>query len=647
MSSVRSINYTGKDFNSFKEQLIEFAKNYFPDSYSDFTVPSPGTMFLEMAAYVGDILSFYQDIQVQETFIQYAKNPANLYAIAYILGYRPKVTTVSETELEFRQIVPAVKEEYEEEVSGSIILKKKFHPDWEKLYKVEEYSDFKCSVQAETGFLLRDAVDFSFSSSYDPTEIYIGGLDANDDPLYYEFYKKGKVFSGEIRETTFTFGSYKKFQTVELEDSNIVTIIKIENTETGEIWTEVPFLGQDTVFEEERVEDREKALKDGTAYNLRLRKVDRRFTTRFNTKGNLVIQFGAGVYAEDSDEENFLPNPISLQAGTQEFIDQYDLAYDPSNFLFSKSYGLAPTNCTLKITYIVGGGLSANVPADAITEYNLLRLANTVTGQSVDLSDLTVELDDGSDAGIVLDGLVWTNHKPAVGGRSGDSLEEIRENSLRSFAEQKRIVTLKDYNVRALSMPQKFGSICKVFAANEPLTNVDLSALARNPLAITLYVLSQDVEGHLVPTSDTIKENLRTYMSQYMMITDAIDIKDAYVINIGFNYDVILRPGVQTRDVLLACNLAIQDYMKTEKRYINEPINLADIYTLLDTVEGVQTVKNIAVVNLTRHQGEGYSEFIYDIPTALRNNIIYPSYDPCIFELRYPEKDILGRAVTL
>ena len=641
MSSIRSINYTGKDFNSFKEQLIEFAKNYFPDSYSDFTVPSPGTMFLEMAAYVGDILSFYQDIQVQETFIQYAKNPANLYAIAYMLGYRPKVTTVSETELEFRQIVPAVQVTNSK---GEV----EYQPDWSKLYKVEEYSDFRCSLQSNTDFLLKDAVDFSFSSSYDPTEIYVGALDGKNNPLYYEFYKKGKVFSGELRETTFNFGAYKKYQTVELKDVNIVTIVKVENVETGEVWTEVPFLGQDTVFEEERLEDRERALKDGTAYSLRLKKVDRRFTTRFNTKGNLILQFGAGMYAEDSDEENFLPNPISLQPGTQDFVDQYDLAYDPSNFLFSKSYGLAPTNCTLKVTYIVGGGLASNVPANSITEYNLLRLSNTETGVTVPLENLTVEINDGSDSGLVLDGLVFTNPKPAVGGRSGDTPEEIRENSLRSFAEQKRVVTLKDYNVRALSMPQKFGTISKVFAANEPLTNVNLSALVRNPLAITLYVLSQDIEGHLTEASDLIKDNLRTYLSQYMMITDAVDIKDAYVINVGFNYDIVLRPGVQTRDVLLECNRAIQDYMKIEKRHINEPLNLSDMYALLDTVEGVQTVKNIKVSNLAGRIGDKkYSPFSYDIPTATRNNVIYPSYDPCIFELKYPDIDILGRAVTL
>lgn len=641
MSSTRSINYTGKDFNSFKEQLIEFAKNYFPDSYSDFTVPSPGTMFLEMAAYVGDILSFYQDIQVQETFIQYAKNPANLYAIAYMLGYRPKVTTVSETELEFRQIVPAVQSINSK---GEV----EYQPDWSKLYKVEEYSDFRCSLQSNTDFLLKDAVDFSFSSSYDPTEIYVGALDGENNPLYYEFYKKGKVFSGELRETTFNFGAYKKYQTVELKDANIVTIVKVENVETGEVWTEVPFLGQDTVFEEERLEDRERALKDGTAYSLRLKKVDRRFTTRFNTKGNLILQFGAGMYTEDSDEENFLPNPISLQPGTQDFVDQYDLAYDPSNFLFSKSYGLAPTNCTLKVTYIVGGGLASNVPANSITEYNLLRLSNTETGVTVPLENLTVEIDDGSDSGLVLDGLVFTNPKPAVGGRSGDTPEEIRENSLRSFAEQKRVVTLKDYNVRSLSMPQKFGTISKVFAANEPLTNVNLSALVRNPLAITLYVLSQDIEGHLTEASDLIKDNLRTYLSQYMMVTDAVDIKDAYIINVGFNYDIVLRPGVQTRDVLLECNKAIQSYMKVEKRHINEPLNLSDIYALLDTVEGVQTVKNIKVSNLAGRIGDKkYSPFSYDIPTATRNNVIYPSYDPCIFELKYPDIDILGRAVTL
>lgn len=641
MSVQRSINYTRKDFSSFREQLLDFAKNYFPDSYSDFSVPSPGSMFLEMAAYVGDILSFYQDVQVQETFLKYAKNPANLYAIAYMMGYRPKVTTVAEVELTFCQNVRAIREEDSE---GNV----SYHPDWDSLYKVEEYSEIRCVAAANTKFLLRDAVDFSFSSSYDPTEILVGELDSEGNPLSYQFFKKGVAFSGELREKDFSFGEYKKFQTVTLKDDKIVGIVSAVDVENGEEWVEVPALGQDTVFESYRVEDRAQALKEGTAHILRLKKVDRRFVTRFNHKGNLEIQFGAGVYAEDSDEENFLPNPISLQPNTQDLVDKYDVAYDPSNFLFSKSYGLAPVNRTLRFTYIVGGGLTANVPANSLTEYDLLRISNTSTGTAVDVDDLTLDLGNG----IILDGLIFWNDKPAAGGRSGDTVEEIRENSIRTFAEQKRVVTLNDFNVRALSMPQKFGSISKVHAVNEPLTDVNVSALLRNPLAITLYVLSQDAEGHLIQTSNLIKNNLRNYLSEYMMITDAVDIKDAYIINLGINYDIVLRPGVQVREVLLRCNKTLQEYLKVEKRFINEPINLSDIYTLLDQVEGVQTVRNIYLKNLTEKDNSEdgrytYSPYCYGISEALRNNVLYPSYDPCIFEVKYPETDILGRAVTL
>lgn len=634
-TSTRSIKYNQKNFSGFKEQLLEFAKNYFPDSYSDFSVPSPGTMFLEMAAYVGDVLAFYQDVQVQETFIKYAKNPTNLYAIAYMMGYRPKVTTVAEAELTFQQNVLAVSETDE---NGNVT----YHPDWSKLIKIGAYSEIKCTALANTQFLLRDDVDFSFSSSYDPTEIYVGAVDSEGNPTYYQLYKKGIAFSGELREQSFTFGEFKKFQTITLKDENIVGVTKITDKNNKEEWEEVPTLGQDTVFVSERVENREEAVKQGTAYNLRLKKVDRRFTTRFNTKGTLDIQFGAGVYAEDSDEENFLPNPISLQPGTQDFVEKYDVAYDPSNFLFSKSYGLAPVNRTLTVEYIVGGGLSANVPANTLTEYSLLRVSSTETGESIDLDDLTIDLPDGTE----LNTIEFWNTNPASGGRSGDTLEEIRENSLRAFAEQKRIVTLGDYNIRALSMPQKFGTISKVYAVNEPLTDVEVSALFRNPLAITLYVLSQDVNGHLTTASSLVKENLRTYLSEYMMITDAIDIKDAYIVNIGINYDIVLRPGAQTREVLLDCNEAIQDYMKIEKRSINEPLNISDLYTILDQIEGVQTVQNVSIKNLTKRDGD-YSNYSYSIAVALRNHVLYPSYDPCIFEVKYPESDILGRAVTL
>lgn len=645
MNNNRSINYTGKDFSSFKQQLIEFAKNYFPDSYSDFTVPSPGTMFVEMAAYVADVLSFYQDIQVQETFLKYAKNPANLYAMAYMMGYRPKVTTVAEAEMEFIQRVPRVIEYTGSAEEGTLEIAD-IHPDWSKLIRINPYSQIRSNNIDSVNFLLRDTVDFSFSSSYDPTDIYVGDLDSDGNPTYYEFVKKGKVFSGEIREQTFHFDEYKKFQTIEITDTNIVGVLSIDDIDQEDPsegkWFEVPTLGQDTIFVEDQLEDRTRAVKEGTAYALRLQKVPKRFVTRFTTKGTMQIQFGAGMHIEDADEENFLPNPISLQPDTQDIVDRYDVSYDPSNFLFSKSYGLAPVNCTLRVRYIVGGGLKANVPAETLVESNLLDIQSTDSGQRINLDTLGFNTDDGQ----FVEGLSFHNPAPAYGGRSGDTLEEVRENSMRTFSEQRRIVTLKDFNVRALGMPQKFGSIAKVYAVNEPLTDVEESALLRNPLAITLYVLSEDADGHLTPTSELIKENLRRYLAEYMMITDAIDIKDAFIINVGFNYDVVLRPGFESRDVLLRCNEAVKEYMKIENRAINEPINLSDLYTLLDRVEGVQTVKNIGVKNLTSRNGD-YSKYSYGISVATRNNVVYPSYDPCIFELKFPDTDVLGRAVAL
>lgn len=618
MAVTRDINYQSKDFSTLKERLIEFAKNYFPDTYSDFSPVSPGMMFIEMASYVGDILSFYQDIQVQETFLQYAKNPANLYAIAYMMGYRPKVTTVAEVDLSITQVVGAT---VSEDGEGRTV----YDPDWNSTVRISEYSEVKGDIVDAPTFLLRDSVDFAVSSSTDPTEVFVLDFDEDGNPSSFGLKKYVRAFSGQIKSGSVSFGSYKKYQTFEIADDKVVGIVDmVDSDDSQKKWTEVPFLGQDTVFVETV---NSSSNIDGAPYLLSLEKVSRRFVTRFGTDGKLVVQFGSGMYASDEDQSNFLPNPISLEPNTQDLVDRYDVAYDPSNFLFSNSYGLAPVNCTLNYRYIVGGGVEANVNAHTLTKPGKIYLSNPRTGEAV------------TEAVLIID-----NENPATGGKSGDTLDEIRQNSLRSFSEQKRVVTLKDYSVRALSMPSKFGSISKVYATNEPLADVNLSALQRNPLAITLYILSQDINGNLTYASKAIRENLKNYLSEYMMVTDAIDFKDAYIVNIGIQYDVVLRPGTIARDVLLQCNEVIADYLKTENRAINEPINLSELYTLVDQVQGVQTVKLIKVLNL---QGGNYSKYAYDVEAATKNNIVYPSYDPCIFEVRYPDTDIVGRVVSL
>ena len=603
MAEERDIKYINKDFSDFRNQLVEYAKNYFPDTYNDFSPTSPGMMFMEMAAYVGDVLSFYQDTQLQETYLTYAKDPKNLYALAYMMGYKPKTTGVSEVEIEVSQIIDAT--------GGN------FNPDWTQAAIIQPNAILKSTDSSQTPFIINQRIDFSYSSSFEPTDVIINSLDTSDNPENYKLTKIVKAISGEVKTTTQTITSVEKFKTITIQDSNIVRVLEVTDSDNN-IWYEVPFLGQDTIYVDEEATSTDS---NGLPHTLTLRKVPRRFVSRFLSSGYLQLQFGAGT--NSSDDSVILPDPSNLNMGNNNADSTIDKAFDPSNFLYSKSYGIAPNNTTLTIKYLTGGGVTSNVPANTIT---------TVTNVEV--------LPQGAV-------LTYNNLRPAAGGRDGDTVEELRENSLRAFNEQSRAVTLQDYTVRALSLPGKFGSIAKAYAVQDQLTNsnsIDSVLVDNNPLAISLYVLSYDVNKKLVIGSQKLKENLKTYLSEYMLLTDSINIKDAFIVNIGVNYDIIVRPDFSGRDVLLNCNIKLQELFDTTKWTINQPVNLSQIYSTLDKVKGVQTVQNIEIVNKA---GGNYSAFGYDVKGATRSNVIYPSYDPCIFEVKYPEQDIKGRITTL
>jgi hypothetical protein len=355
-----------------------------------------------------------------------------------------------------------------------------------------------------------------------------------------------------------------------------------------------------------------------------LQKVPKRFVTRFNSDGNLLVQFGAGTVG--ADDSTFTPDPTNVGMGTLQGLNNLDKAYDPSNFLYTGTYGLAPSNTTLTIRYLVGGGIEANVPANTLTGYNA-----------------TTSAEEDDYAGT----LSFNNVQAATGGKDGDTIEEIRQNTLRAFSEQKRTVTLQDYTVRALSLDPKFGTIGKAFITHDELNSTKSSTdsiIDSNPLALSMYVLAFDNNKHLITATKTLKDNLRTYMAYYMPLTDALNIKDAFVVNIGVNFDILVRPNFNSRDVLLKCNNQLQDFFKITKWNINQPINVSTLYSLLDKVTGVQTVSKVEITN---KQGGNYSEYAYDIKGATRNNVIYPSYDTMIFELKFPNQDIKGRTTVL
>jgi len=604
MTHDRDIKYVNKDFTNYRDQLIEFSKSYFPDTYNDFSPTSPGMMFIEMAAYVGDVLSFYQDIQLQETYLQYAKNPSNLYTLAYMMGYRPKVTSVSQVDVSFSQTVG---------VDGG------GNPNWNQAMKIDANAQLISTSGGNIKFIVDRPINFKFSSSYDPTDVQVATL-SGTAPATFTLTKKARAISGELKTQTEVITSVEKFKTITVSDTNIVGIISIVDS-NGNTWYEVPFLGQDTIFNDSTNTSSDSSQ---VPYLLTLQKVPRRFVTRLDSSGILTIQFGSGITGQD--DSVLTPDPTNVGFGSTQGISRIDYAYDPSNFLNSQAYGLTPSNTTLTITYLVGGGVESNVPANTITTVSATKSATDTTY----INTLTVN-----------------NLQAATGGKDGDSVDDLRQNSMRAFNEQGRAVTLQDSTVRALSLPPKYGSVAKIYVTQDQLTNPNSSTdniLDSNPLSLSMYMLAYDLNKNLINVSTNLKNNLKQYLAQYMILTDALNLKDAFVVNVELDFDIIVQPNYIGRDVLVTCTEKLKEYFDITKWSINQPINISSLYTLLDQVKGVQTVQKIKLVNKV---GGDYSQYAYDLDGATRNNVLYPSYDPMIFEIKYPDTDIKGRITTL
>ncbi len=622
MAVRRNIQYLNKDFTELRASLINYARTYFPTTYNDFSPSSPGMMFMEMAAYVGDVLSFYLDNQIQENFLQYARQTNNLYELAYMFGYKPNVTQVATVDIDFYQQIPAL---------GVF----PYAPDFNYSLYIPENTTVASTYSGSVPFLIQDPVDFSVSSSGDPTEITVYSVDTFTNlPTFYLLKKTRKAISSTINTTTFNFTTPEQFATVEITANNIVGILDIVDSDDN-TWYEVDYLAQDTVFDSIKntnVNDPNLSQYQGdTPYLLQLKQVQRRFTTRFLNNTTLQLQFGAGTNT-DTDEE-ILPNPDNVGLGLPFEVDKLTTAFSPSNFVFTKNYGIAPSNTTLTVRYLTGGGVGANVPANTIN--------NISSGNIVFVNNLPNSV--ASTANYIFGTLAANNLAAADGGGDGDSTEEIRQNSSANFATQLRNVTQDDYLVRALSLPAKYGVISKAYIEPTKAQSVQSGAAAS---ILDLYVLSFDVNNKLTNASLALKQNLSTYLSQYRMVNDSINIKDAFIINIGINFDIIVLPNFNSNEVLTKCILALQDFFAIKNWQINEPILYRDLYTVIDAVEGVQTAKNITISNKVG-TALGYSPYAYDIAGATLNNVVYPSLDPMIFEVKYPNTDIQGRVVNL
>ena len=613
MAVRRNINYINKDFGQFRNQLINYSSTYFPSTYTDFTNTSVGMMFIEQAAYIGDVLSFYMDNQIQENFLQYARQPDNLYDMAYMYGYKPKTTGLAEVDIDFYQQVPA-------KLSGS-----EYVPDYDYALYFPSNTQVSTTGGNTVNFTTQDPIDFTISSSLDPTSVSVASISVGN-PSYYLLKKTRKTYSGTISSTQLSVGAPQEFLTYNITDSNIAGILDVVDSD-GNIWYEVDYLGQELIYDSLRntnVNSPNTSLDTDAPFLLQTKQVQNRFATRFLNSTTLQLQFGAGNPADTTEE--VIPNPFNVGLGLPFEQSKLTAAYSPTNFIFTNTYGVSPTNTTLTIRYYTGGGVQANVLANTTTNLNTGGIKfiqgglNTVTAQ------------------YVFDSLASNNPAGASGGKDGDSIEEIRQNSISNFTTQLRNVTADDYLVRALSMPSKYGKVSKAYTqkpkADEANTTLDL------------YVLTEDVNNKLTVASDTIKNNLKRYIEQYRMIGDTISIKDAFVINFSVDFEIITYPNFNSNEVLESCIVALQTYFNTNRWQIAQPIIIPDLFVLLDQLDGVQTVKNVLINNKTGTT-KGYSQWAYDMKGANQNGTIFPSLDPSIFEIRYPNTDIKGRVVNL
>ena len=657
----RDIKYLSKDFASFRKNLVEYSKTYFPKTYSDFNESSPGMMFIEMASYLGDILSYYTDDSLKESLMLYAEDKQNVIALANYLGYKPKVTAPAIVQLSVYQLAPAVG-------SGE-----DNRPDSDYYLRIKQGMVVESS-KTSVRFRTTELVDFNDATDREIT-VY---TDNGGEPTQYLIKKYVKAVSGELKTVNVDFGSPEQFSSINIADKNVIDIYDVRDSNGGK-WYEVPYLAQEMVYVDYPVsEQTDKDLaqfKDSVSNVLRVLKTSKRFVKKINQDNSTSIVFGGG---NTTNDEQLVPNLKNVGLGLNSSIDKMSSAYDPANFLKTTSYGQAPSNTTMSVSYLVGGGVESNVGKGELTSIKRIEFDDDTKTFAQNETTLYNKMKSS----VAVD-----NEIPATGGRGEETIDEIRENALANFGSQNRAVTRKDYQVRALSLPPKYGGIAKAFCSpdgqldnNSPasllkdtesldefvglindMKGKDLSDQemrdevrkllktkkgttneVNNPFAINLYILGYNSNKNLSILNRAVKENLKTYIGEYRMLTDGINIIDGFVINIGLDFEIRVYGGYNKREVLTKCITELKEYFDIDNWTFNMPINISEVEILIAGVEGVQSVPKCEVFNKCLGN---YSEHSYDIKAATKGKMVYPSVDPSVFEVNFPNKDLKGRVV--
>ena len=650
-NSRREIKYLNRDFSSFKTSLIEYSKTYFPRTYKDFSDASPGMMFIEMASYIGDVLSYYTDYQFKESLMPYAEERKNVLALANYLGYKTKPTKSSTTNIDLYQLIPSTKDS-----------NNNYIPDNNYALKIREYMEV--SNESGVSFITIDPVDFSLDSKFSPREVTVYSRDNYGIPQFFLLKKSVKVIAGKITTSSFTVGSSVPFYKISLSENNVIDIIDVKDSDNNK-WYEVDYLAQDLIFTE--TENTSFTNNTYVQYSsevpklIKSFKTSRKFVVNVTANNTTYLEFGAGTDA--TSDEVIYPNSELVGIGLKN-ISNLNLNYDTSKLLNSETFGQSPSNTVLTVQYLVGGGLTSNSPSDTIKNISSVTFLNDISGLTPSQNSLLTT---------VKNSFRISNPNPAVGGQNEESVEEIRQNALANFGSQNRTVTVDDYISRIYSIPPRFGSIAKVmvipnsdlsistnqtllngFVNNENQTTLINNSLENNfrkvnfdvsnPFSLNLYVLSYNSNKNLTQTNEALVYNIRHYLQKYKIISDSINIIDGYIINIGVDFKILVYNNFNKKEVLDQCLQKAKDFFNIDKWYFNQPININQFELELAKIEGVQSVAEVTFKNLNQNDGD-YSPHEYNLSEATHNKIIYPSLDPSVFEVKFPDNDIRGAVI--
>ena len=589
---ILPIDYTSRDFDSIRDDLMGIAERFYPNTFQDFSEASFGSLMLDAVAYVGDQLSFYMDYNVNESFLDTAYQYGNVVRQGRILGYKDRGRPSTYGEVAFFVLVPASQVGMGPDANYTPILKR-----GSQISSVDGLS-----------FVLTANVDFA-----DPTNSTVVARvdDATGAPTWYAIKAYGNVVSGQFSIQESTIGQFERFKRVGITDPNLTEIISVVDTEGNEYF-EVDYLAQDIVYKEM---SNKNFKNDNVPSILKPYLVSRKFTVE-RTSTNTYLQFGSGK----SGETNVIANPqsVALDIFGKDYVT--DTTFDPSRLTKNENFGLVPYNTTLTILYRATNPLNSNAAAGAVRE---------VTSGRFEFADETVLVAETRVS--VVNSLEVMNETPIMGDVDRPTTSEIKRRIYDTFPTQNRAVTQADYENVAYRMPAKFGSILRCSAQKDP------SALKRN---VNLYVISQDPQGKLAKTNATIKTNLKTWLDNYRMINDTIDILDPYIINIGINFVIRIKVGAEKYTVLDEAVDKIAE-MYNAPFFIGEPLYISDIYSSLKDVSGVLDVEKVMITNKT---GANYSAVEFDINKNMAPDggyIVVPKN--AILELKYPEADVKGK----